>query len=410
MHYTAMSAASFTAARNFADTFWAVSVSQLAIAGIVAATMLVLLGASLTSWLDRRLALERISQQVLESVNIVLWRADPRSLRLNFLSSSAANVFGEGLNINERVSLWMDRVYPEDVQRVRLHYEMASRTEEPSQLDYRFIRADGQTIWLREVVRSTSERGTTYLIGTTRDVTDSKMLEQALLAEEKLAALGRLSAAIAHEINNPLQAALNLIYVADVSNDPQRHDFLKRAQQELSRAAEIARITLGFYKGGDSYSQVDFSRISTDLAFLFEPRLHDKGVRFSAKISDRASLLGSEGEIRQMLSNLMSNALDAVLKDGAISLRISPSRDWRDGLRPGVRMTVFDNGKGFNAKAMDRAFLPFFTTKADTGTGLGLWVVKQLAEKYHGHITIRSSQGVSKHGTAVSIFLPDRHT
>jgi len=404
MHYTAMRATSFTAAEMPPDS-WAVSVSRLAFAGIVAATMLVLLGASITSWLDRRLSLERISQQVLELASIVLWRADARTLRLNFLSSSAARVLGEG--IKDHAPLWIDRIHAEDVGRVRSHYEMTTRTKEPSQVEYRFIKADGHTIWLREVVRTTSERGTTYLIGTARDVTDSKMMEQVLMAEEKLAALGRLSAAIAHEINNPLQAALNLIYVvAGGTTDPQSHDFLKKAEQELRRAAEIARISLGFYKGGDSYSQVDFGRISSDLAFLYESRLHDKGIKFSAKISDRATLLGSEGEIRQILSNLMSNALDAVLEAGTIKLRISASCDWRNGRRPGVRMTVFDNGKGFNTKAMSQAFLPFFTTKADTGTGLGLWVVKQLAEKYQGHITIRSSQATSRHGTAVSIFLP----
>jgi PAS domain S-box-containing protein len=369
--------------------------------------MLVLLGASLTSWLDRRLALERISQQVLESVNIVLWRADPRALRLNFVSSSAAKVLGDGINYHAHAWLWTDRIHPEDVERVRSHYETAARTKKASQFEYRFTKANGQTIWLRETVRATSEHGTTYLIGTTRDVTDSKMLEQALMAEEKLAALGRLSAAIAHEINNPLQAALNLIYVvAGRTTDPQNHDFLKRAEQELGRAAEIARITLGFYKGGDSYSQVDFERISSDLAFLYESRLHNKGVKFSAKISDRAILQGSEGEIRQILSNLMSNALDAVHEDGMIKLRISAAQDWVNGRRPGVRMTVFDNGRGFNSKAIDQAFSPFFTTKTDAGTGLGLWVVKQLAEKYHGHITVRSSQAAARHGTAVSIFLP----
>jgi PAS domain S-box-containing protein len=405
MHYTAMRATSFTAAEMSPDTSWAVSVSRLAFAGIFAATMLVLLGASITSWLDRRLALERISQQLLESASTVLWRADARNLRLNFVSSSAARVLGAG--IKEHTSLWLDRIHPEDVERVRSHYATTARTNETPQLEYRFIKADGQTLWLRDVVRATSERGSTYLFGTTRDVTDSKMLEQVLMAEEKLAALGRLSAAIAHEINNPLQAAINLIYVvAGGTADPQTHDLLQKAEQELRRAAEIARRTLGFYKGTDSYSQVDFGRISSDLAFLYESRLHDKGVRFSAKISERATLLGSEGEIRQILSNLMSNALDAVNEDGTINLRISASRDWRNNRRPGVRMTVFDNGKGFNAKAMSEAFLPFFTTKTQTGTGLGLWVVKQLAEKYHGRITIRSSQGASSHGTAVSIFLP----
>ena len=406
MHYTAMSAASFTPGEAPPDTFWTVSVSRLALAGIVAATMLVLVGASLTSWLDRRLALERISQQVLESINTVLWRADPRTLDLNFVSSNAPKVLGEGINFRAHAPLWTDRIHPEDVQNVRSQYEIAARTKEAHQIEYRFIKTDGQTVWLRDVVRATSERGTKYLMGTTRDITDSKMLEQTLLAEEKLAALGRLSAAIAHEINNPLQSALNFIYlVARGKIDPQGQDFLRRAEQELRRAAEIARITLGFYKGGDAPSRVDFGRISNDLAFLYESRLHDKGVRFSAKISDRAKLLAREGEIRQILSNLMSNALDAVHQDGTIKLRISESRDW-NGPHPGVRMTVFDNGKGFDPKAINQASLPFFTTKPKAGTGLGLWVVKQLAEKYHGHMTIRSSQAASNHGTAVSIFLP----
>jgi len=406
MHYTAMSAASFTPGSIVPDTFWTANVSHLAAAGIIAATMLVLLGASLTSWLDRRLALERISQQVLESANTVLWRATPRSLRLNFVSSGADRVLGDGINLGKRATLWLNRIHPDDVERARSHYETAARTSEASQLEYRLIKADGETIWLREIVRSTRERGATHLMGITRDVTDSKGLEQVLLAEEKLAALGRLSAAIAHEINNPLQAALNLIYLADSASDPQRHEFLKRAEQELRRTTEIARITLGFYKGGDSCSAVNFDRISSDLAFLYEPKLHEKGVRFAAKISQDATMCGNEGEVRQILSNLMSNALDAVLEDGRINLRISPSRDWRNGPRPGVRMTVFDNGKGFSSKELNRAFLPFFTTKQDTGTGLGLWVVKQLAEKYQGHIKIRSSQTASKHGTAVSIFLP----
>src|SRR5262249_3550199 len=148
--------------------------------------------------------------------------------------------------------------------------------------------------------------------------------------------------------------------VAGRTTDPQSHGFLRTAEQELRRAAEIARKTLGFYKGADSNSQVDFGRISTDLAFLYESRLHDKSIRFSAKISERARLRGSEGEIRQILSNLMSNALDAVPQDGTIKLRISESQDWRNGPRPGVRMTVFDNGKGFDPKALRQARLPFF--------------------------------------------------
>jgi PAS domain S-box-containing protein len=408
MHYTGMSAVWFTRSNEAPnETNMTVSVSELAFAGIVAATLVVLLVALLTTWMDRRLDLERISQHVLESVNVVLWRVNARTFRLNFVSSSAARVFGEGIDLNENAPLWTAHIHPEDVDRVRSLYEVTAQGKEAHQLDYRFIKADGHTIWLRDVVRSNMGRGTKYLIGTTRDVTDSKLLEQALLADEKIAALGRLSASIAHEINNPLQAGLNLIHlVAGTTTDPQNSEFLRRAGQELQRAAEIARITLGFYKGGNSCSQVDFGRISSDLALLYESRLQNKAVTFSAKISEDANLRGSEGEIRQILSNLMSNALDAVRQQGRIHLRVSRSSDWGDSHRSGVRMTVFDNGKGFSSETLGRVFVPFFTTKTDAGTGLGLWVVKQLAEKYRGHIRIRSSRAASRHGTAVSIFLP----
>lgn len=407
MHYTAMAAVTFTASEMSMGMSNTVSVSQLALAGIVAATLLVLAAALLTSWLDRRLSLERLYRHVLESVDVVLWRADAQTLRLNFLSSGAERVFGSNLESEERAALWTERIHPEDIQRVKSCYESATQTSEALQLDYRFTKTDGQTVWLREIVRSISKPRSKQLIGVTRDVTDSKLLEEALVTEEKLAALGRLSATIAHEINNPLQAALNLIYAVSLkTTDPNDQEFLSMAGQELRHAAEIAKRTLGFYKGGNSPSRVEFGRVLSDLAFLYEPRLRNKGVKLLTRSSDDAILLGSDGEIRQILSNLLSNSIDAVAQNGTIQMRVSRSRDWRNGQKPGIRMTVLDDGQGINAEIIDRVFQPFFTTKEDVGTGLGLWVVKQLAEKYRGHVTIRSSQNAQKRGTAVSVFLP----
>jgi PAS domain S-box-containing protein len=406
MHYTAMTAVTFTPSNMAMATSSTVSVSELALAGIIAATLLVLAAALLTSWLDRKLSFERLYRHVLESVDLVLWRAEVHTLRLNFISSGAERVFGSNMNLEGRAPLWTERIHPEDVQRVKSCYELAAQTNEAFQLDYRVIKADGQTVWLREIVRSISEP-TTQLIGVTRDVTDSKRLEQALVAEEKLAALGRLSATIAHEINNPLQAALNLIYtVSSKTRDQEGQEFLRMAGQELRHAAEITKRTLGFYKGGNSISKIEFGRVLNDLAFLYEPRLRNKGVKLSTKSSDDAILLGSDGEIRQILSNLLSNSLDAVAQNGTIKMRISCSRDWRNGQKPGIRMTVLDDGQGINTENMDRVFTPFFTTKEDVGTGLGLWVVKQLAEKYRGYITIRSNRNTPRRGTAVSVFLP----
>jgi PAS domain S-box-containing protein len=407
MHYTAMAAVTFTPSAMAMPTSNTVSVSELALAGIVAATLLVLAVALLTSWLDRKLSFERLYRHVLESVDLVLWRADAKTLRLNFISSGAERVFGSNLNFEERAALWTERIHPGDVQRVKSCYESAAQTNEAFQLDYRFTRTDGQTVWLREIVRSISEHRSKQLIGVTRDVTDSKLLEEALVTEEKLAALGRLSATIAHEINNPLQAALNLIYAVSLkTTDPNDQEFLSMAGQELRHAAEIAKRTLGFYKGGNSPSQVEFGRVLNDLAFLYEPRLRNKGVKLLTRSSDDAILLGSDGEIRQILSNLLSNSIDAVAQNGTIRMRVSCSRDWRNGQKPGIRMTVLDDGQGISTEIIDRVFLPFFTTKEDVGTGLGLWVVKQLAEKYRGHVTIRSSQNAQKRGTAVSVFLP----
>ncbi|HET7873288.1 MAG TPA: MHYT domain-containing protein [Terriglobales bacterium] len=407
MHYTAMAAVTFTPSDMGMRASHTVSVSELALAGIVAATLLVLGAALLTSWLDRRLSLERLYRLVLESVDVVLWRADAQTLRLNFLSSGAERVFGGNLALDERAPLWTRRIHPEDVQRVQSCYESAAGTNEALQLDYRLIKADGQTVWLREIVRSISKPRAKQLIGVTRDVTDSKRLEQALVTEEKLAALGRLSATIAHEINNPLQAAMNLIYaVSQKTTDPGDLGYLSLAGQELRHAAEIAKRTLGFYKNGNVTSKVEFGRVLNDLAFLYEPRLRNKGVTLSTWSADNAVLLGSDSEMRQILSNLLSNSLDAVAENGNIKMRVSCSRGWRNGQKPGIRITVVDDGQGIGADIKDRVFLPFFTTKADVGTGLGLWVVKQLTEKYQGYITIRSTQNPPRRGTAVSVFLP----
>lgn len=407
MHYTAMAAATFTASDMATPMSSTVSVSELALAGIVSATLLVLAAALLTSWLDRKLSFERLYRHVLESVDLVLWRAEAQTLRLNFVSSGAERVFGSNMNSAEHAALWTERIHPEDAQSVKSCYALVAQTNEASQLDYRFIKADGQTVWLREIVRSIAEPRSKQLIGVTRDVTESKRLEQALVAEEKLAALGRLSATIAHEINNPLQAALNLIYaVSSKTTDPKDLEFLGMAGQELRHAAEITKRTLGFYKSGNSASRIEFGRLLNDLAFLYEPRLRNKGVKLSIKSADDAILMGSDGEIRQILSNLLSNSLDAVGQNGTVKMRVSRSSDWRNGQKPGIRMTVLDDGQGINAENMNRVFQPFFTTKENVGTGLGLWVVKQLAEKYRGYITIRSSQNSLRRGTAVSVFLP----
>jgi PAS domain S-box-containing protein len=245
------------------------------------------------------------------------------------------------------------------------------------------------------------------LIAVSRDITELKQAQTAVLQAEKLAAAGRLAATIAHEINNPLEAVTNFIFLAKTSEGVPEEvcKQLEIADRELSRVAQIAQQTLGFYRDNSTRKWVSVSELLRDVITLYESRLRSKQIQTEIATDEGLKIYIKQGELRQVLANLMANAIDASSEGGKIWVRARSTKNWTNGLEPGLRITLADNGIGMAPEIQHRIFAPFFTTKPNVGTGIGLWVTKSLIEDQDGYMRFRSRQG-QKPGTVMSFFLP----
>ena len=204
-----------------------------------------------------------------------------------------------------------------------------------------------------------------------RDISAQKRSEEALRRNEKLATAGRLAASIAHEINNPLEAVTNLIYLArhDPANAP---GHLEMAERELERVAHIAQQTLGFVVPESSVATaLDVGSVLDEVLRLYSSKLLKKRIQVVKRFRG-AAIRAYGGELRQLFSNLIVNAVEAMNAGGHLWLRVRPVQEYVDGGRRGVRVVVADNGSGISAEHFEHLFEPFYTTKKDAGTGLGL--------------------------------------
>jgi len=240
-----------------------------------------------------------------------------------------------------------------------------------------------------------------------QDITGLKDAQNALIRSEKLVAVGRMASSVAHEINNPLEAVTNLVWIA--RQDPTVSDAVKKnlatADEELRRVAHITKQTLGFYRDGVLPVSVPMAEILRSVLGLYSSRIAGKQIALRTDYDDSV-IFGYAGELRQLFSNLLANSIDAVPAHGKLAVKISRSGAWRGSERHGVRVSIGDNGCGIPAENLDSVFEPFFTTKQVTGIGLGLWVARQVVEKHGGQIRVRSSTG--RHYTVISVFLPER--
>jgi PAS domain S-box-containing protein len=243
------------------------------------------------------------------------------------------------------------------------------------------------------------------LIGT--DNTARKRVEEALLRSEMLASAGRMAASIAHEINNPLEAIINTLYLArtDPGLPDQAREYLSVAEGELMRIAHIARQTLGFYREFSAATGNSVCALIGSVVNLLQAKIRSNRATVEQQCDEQLQVRGIAGELRQVLANLLANSLDAIGPDCRVVLRASASVDPNNGRRC-VRITVSDCGHGMEAATAKQIFDPFFTTKGSVGTGLGLWVCKQLIEKNGGSIQVRSNTGGARRGTTFSIVLP----
>jgi PAS domain S-box-containing protein len=235
------------------------------------------------------------------------------------------------------------------------------------------------------------------------DLTEQKHMEEVLRKTEKLASAGRMAAAIAHEINNPLEAVTNLLYLlrSEMLNT-RTERYLSLLESEVERVSRIARQTLAFYREKGKPERLDVRELLNIAVDVHSTR--NPEVRVHRRYRTTAAISGFASELQQVFHNLIGNAIDAGAKD--IYLHTRNCTENAPPRRKGLCVTVADNGAGIDPGIRGQLFHPFVTTKGDQGTGLGLWTSRGIVVRHEGMIKVRSSTRAGCSGTCFVIFLP----
>jgi PAS domain S-box-containing protein len=239
-----------------------------------------------------------------------------------------------------------------------------------------------------------------------RDIGQQKRTEEALRRNERLATAGRLTAAIAHEIRNPLEALTNLVYLArrDATG---RDEYLRLAEQEIGRLDSIAQQALGFVREASSPERLQPAKLLDEVLQLYLRKLQQNHITVDKRSQEQLEISGFPGELRQLFSNLILNAMEAMKDGGTLHLRVARTHEYSGAQRAGVRVTIADTGSGIHSADLPHIFEPFYTTKKETGTGLGLWLAYGIAQKHSGSIRVASKTTAGHSGTVFSVFLPE---
>jgi PAS domain S-box-containing protein len=236
-----------------------------------------------------------------------------------------------------------------------------------------------------------------------RDISGRKRIEQSLLQAEKIAATGRMAATIAHEINNPLEAVTNLLYLLrPMITDPAGINFLSSAEDELGRVSHIAKQTLGYYREHASASNASLAELAQHAITIYEPRCKAAGIEIRTALDSSTKIVLRRGEMMQVISNLIANSIHAMPSGGLLSLSVEDSKS----SPAGIVLTIQDDGVGIAPEHLPKVFDAFFTTRTAIGTGIGLFVAKQFVEGHGGRIEVESSNDAENHGTTIRIFMP----
>jgi PAS domain S-box-containing protein len=350
---------------------------------------------------------ERQFRTLVDSIPQLAWMAEPNGDLFwynrrwyEYTGASPEQMAGWG---------WRAVHDPAVLNDVLVKWRAALASGEPFDMTFPLRGADGtfRPFLTRAIPVRDGQGNIVRWFGTNTDITEQQKSEEALRRTEKLAATGRLAASIAHEINNPLEAVTNLVYLARKQPDNARK-YLDLADQELERIAQITKNTLGFYRDAVSPKEVNISNVLSEVLALYKRKLQFKSLTLRPKFGDAIKVVAFPGEIRQIFANLVSNAIEALPEGGTLCIRASQVEPV-DGVGPaGVRVTFLDNGAGIPPAERRKIFEPFYTTKKDVGIGLGLWLTQQLVEKHQGTLRLRSSVNPGRSWTAFSVFLPKR--
>lgn len=305
---------------------------------------------------------------------------------------------------------WDRNIHPDDRERLQSAIEVAVREEHSFECEFRLVRPDGAVHWLAsrgDVVRDDHGQPVRAL-GVSYDITERRRAEEALRVAEKFATAGRMAAALSHEINNPLEAVTNIMYLLRTDGEltSRLRELVSTADRELARVAHIVRQSLSFYREDTRPTPVTLHSVIEEVLALYERRIRQAGVTVDARYDFRGEIPVIAGELRQVISNLVINALDVLPNGGRLRLRVGAASDWRNGGERRARITIADNGPGIPAELKQHLCQPFFTTKGEKGTGLGLWVTAGILNKYGGSLRVRSSTREGASGAVFCAYLP----
>ncbi|AFL87437.1 PAS domain S-box [Terriglobus roseus DSM 18391] len=274
-------------------------------------------------------------------------------------------------------------------------------------------RKDGRLFWNELALSPIRNRDgeLTHIVGIQMDVTERVELETALRESEKLAAVGRLASAISHEINNPLEAVMNLVYLMDQvlpesEQNTEVRSYIRQADEELKRMKLITAQALRFSKQSHGPEAVTCEDLLSPIIEIYGPRFKNYNVTVELRNRTDQHIVCMVSEIRQVLTNLITNSVHAMHAGGGrLLVRTREAMDTRNERR-GIAITIADTGVGMDSATMTNIYKAFFTTKGLQGTGLGLWISAEIVARHHGHLDVRSSRASQRHGTVFRLFLP----
>jgi PAS domain S-box-containing protein len=348
---------------------------------------------------------EKSFRDLANTLPAFVWVSEPNG-RMTYINHSFEVFAGQRIEDMEGKGSF-HLVHPDDRERAEAEWRRSVATRSPFAMELQLLRHDGtvRTFLVHAVPVLKGQGEIERWVGTATDVHDQKVAEEAVRRTEKLAAAGRLAASMAHEINNPLSAVTNSLYLAlmDTSLSEGTRQFLRQAEQELARVAAVTTQTLRFHQQSTAPAEIDLGEIMDSALDLFHARFHSRGISVRREYLCQQRLFCRGDEMRQVFANLLSNALDATPDGGFVRIRI------RMANHTCIWVSVADTGHGISRDLQRRLFEPFVSTKGTTGTGLGLWVARGIVQRHKGKIWIRSrvKTGSASHaGTVFSVLLP----
>jgi PAS domain S-box-containing protein len=343
-------------------------------------------------------------QRIVETTNDGVWMLDGE-FRTTFVNDRTAEMLG--FTPKEMLGRPLfDFLFPEDLPEKQADLERRRRGIREVFYN-RCRKKDGSEMWALVSTNPVfADNGEfTGVLAMLKDVTLLRKTEETLRRNEKLITAGRLAASISHEVNNPLEAVVNLLYLLrNQPLDEQSRQYVALAEREILRVSAISKRTLGFFRDDSAWVELPLPHLLDETVSFYEHELGARGIKVVRDYRTRGVVRVSQSEMQQVFANLVANALDAMKNGGVLTLRVSQAT-YQD--HASVRVEVEDTGVGIKDADMKRLFEPFFTTKQNTGTGLGLWVAREIIEKHGGTISVHSqSQPGEKSGTRFSILLP----